>query len=536
MMSRVRTYNLADLFEIVADSVPDRIAFRCGPHQLSYRELDRRASRLASALRSRGVERSHNVGIQLHNSAEYLETFFACCKIGAAPVNVNYRYVADELAYLFSSLELRALVYGEEFEDEVARARSRVPTLSTLLRVGGHERPQGVDNFAEVLASGSEQLDDPGRSDDDIYMLCTGGTTGMPKGVMWPHKAIVMAALGGGGIYFGRPPIQSPEELAEFVPHGPPLAYFATAPMMHGAAMWASLISLLAGHTVVVNDQLRFDAEHIWDIVVRDGVNILSIVGDAMALPLIRALEQHPGRWDLSRLITFGNGGAVFSQQLQDRLKAVLPNVRISNSMGSSESGVIGGNDRGSHSGGFMAVEPRPDLAVIDDQHRFVSAPGAEGTLARTGYTPVGYYGDPVKSAETFVKIDGRVWVITGDRVRIDEHSQYIVLGRGSICINTGGEKVFPEEVEEAARRCPAVEDVLVVGIPDERWGQKVVAVVSVAPGRSFDRAEFDAACRAALAGYKVPRDVVVCDEIRRSPAGKADYAWAKRVATEGVA
>lgn len=535
-MSRVRTYSLADLFEIVADSVPDRIAFRCGPHQLSFRELDRRASRLASALRSRGVERSHNVGIQLHNSAEYLETFFACCKIGAAPVNVNYRYVADELAYLFSSLELRALVYGEEFEDEVARARSRVPTLSTLLRVGGHERPQGVDNFAEVLASGSEQLDDPGRSDDDIYMLCTGGTTGMPKGVMWPHKAIVMAALGGGGIYFGRPPIQSPEELAEFVPHGPPLAYFATAPMMHGAAMWASLISLLAGHTVVVNDQPRFVAEHIWDIVVRDGVNILSIVGDAMALPLIRALEQHPGRWDLSRLITFGNGGAVFSQQLQDRLKAVLPNVRISNSMGSSESGVIGGNDRGSHSGGFMAVEPRPDLAVIDDQHRFVSAPGAEGTLARTGYTPVGYYGDPVKSAETFVKIDGRVWVITGDRVRIDEHGQYIVLGRGSICINTGGEKVFPEEVEEAARRCPAVEDVLVVGIPDERWGQKVVAVVSVAPGRSFDRAEFDAACRAALAGYKVPRDVVVCDEIRRSPAGKADYAWAKRVATEGVA
>ncbi len=534
-MSRQRTFNLADLFEIVAGALPERIAFRCGPLRLSYRELDERATRLASALRARGIVRGDNVGIQLHNSAAYLETFFACCKIGAAPVNVNYRYVADELVYLFRSLDLKALVYGAEFEDEVAAAAPKVPTLALRLRVGGAAPAAGVDDYEAVLASGSAELDDPGRSDNDIYMLCTGGTTGLPKGVMWPHKSILMAALGGGGIYFNRPPITRPEELLEFVPHGPALSYFATAPMMHGAAMWASLISLYAGHTVVVNDEPRFDPGHVWDIVVRDGVNILSIVGDAMAMPLIRALEQNPGRWDLSRLAVFGNGGAVFSQALQARLRALLPNLVISNAMGSSESGVVGGKDRGEHSDGFMVIEPRPDLAVIDDSGRIVNTPGALGTLARSGYTPIGYYGDPKKSAEAFVTLDGRLWAVTGDHVRIDEHGHYVVLGRGSQCINTGGEKVFPEEVEEAVRRCDAIEDVLVVGVPDERWGQKVVAVVTLAKDARFDRAEFDRICRQGLAGYKVPREVVIADQIRRSPAGKADYAWAKKVAAEGA-
>ncbi|MBL0150786.1 MAG: acyl-CoA synthetase [Ideonella sp.] len=535
-MSRNRTFNLADLFEIVAGVVPDRIAFRCGARQLSYRELDQRATRLASALRARGVGRGDHVGLMLYNSAEYLEGFFACCKIGAAAVNVNYRYVADELAYLFNSLNLTTLIHGAEFDVELARTVPATPRLLRRLRVGGDAAVDGALDYEAELRGGSDRLEDPDRSDDDLYILCTGGTTGMPKGVMWPHKAIVMAALGGGGIYFRRPPIERPDELAEFVPHGPALTYFATAPMMHGAAMWASLISLLAGHTVVVNDEPRFDAEHVWDIVVRDGVNIISIVGDAMALPLIQALEQHPGRWDLSRLITFGNGGAVFSQQLQQRLKVVLPKISISNGMGSSESGVIGGADRGSRDGGFMQFDPRPDLAVVSDDHRILTTPGSEGTLARTGYTPVGYYGDPKKSAETFVPIDGRVWVITGDRARIDDEGRYVVMGRGSQCINSGGEKIFPEEVEEAVRHDRAVQDVLVVGVPDERWGQKVVALVSLAKGAQFDREAFDRTCRERLAGYKVPREVVVCDEIRRSPAGKADYAWAKRVAAERLA
>ena len=534
-----RSFNLADIFEVVAQAVPERTAFVCGAQRLSFAQLDERATRLASALRAQGVQRGHHVGIQLHNSAAYLETFFACCKLGAAPVNVNYRYVADELAYLFNTLELRALVHGEAFEAEVTKALPQVPTLTLRVPVGagaGTAAAAGAGvrciPFDTLMASGSLQLEDPGRSGDDIFMLCTGGTTGMPKGVMWPHRSLFMAALGGGGIYFRRPPIAAPEELATLVPSGPALTYFAVAPLMHGAAMWATLISLFAGHTVVVNDEPAFDAAHVWDIVVRDGVNILSIVGDAMALPLIQALEREPGRWNLQRLMVFGNGGAVFSRHLQDRLKACVPHIVVNNGMGSSESGLVGGGDKPvGDKEGLIRINPRPDLAVIDEAHHLRTAPGEEGTLARTGYTPVGYYGDPKKTAETFVTIDGRLWVLTGDRARIDDNGDYLVLGRGSGCINTGGEKVFPEEVEEAARRCAGVRDVLVVGLPDERWGQRVTAVVEAEPGQAFDRSEFDRVCRAHLSGYKVPRTVVMAERIRRSPAGKADYAWAKSFA-----
>jgi len=534
-MSSQRSYNLADLFEIVVGCVPDRIAFRCGSHSLTYRQLDERANRFGTALRARSLGRGDHVGIQLYNSVEYLESFLGCCKVGAVPVNVNYRYVSDELHYLFSTLDFKALVYDADFEGEVAATAPRVPTLRTLLRVGGADLPAGVEDYAVALAAASPELLDPGRSDDDIYMLCTGGTTGMPKGVMWPHKSIFMAALGGGGIYFRRPPVQRPEELAEFVPHGPPLVVFPVAPMMHGAAMWATLISLFSGHTIVVNDEARFDAEHVWDVVVREGANILSVVGDAMALPLIRALEQQPGRWDVSRLHIFGSGGAIFTEQTQARLKAAVPHIMCANGMGSSESGMLGGRAEGDRAGGCIVLDARPDLALIDDEGRMVTAPGIEGTLARTGYLPVGYYGDAAKTAATFVKIDGRVWAVTGDRARLDAAGNIVVLGRGSQCINTGGEKVFPEEVEEAALRYEAVMDVLVAGVPDERWGQKVVAMIAVLPDKQFDRTEFERVCRERLAGYKIPRDVVIVEAIKRSPAGKADYAWAKQVAMESA-
>ncbi|MBU6258022.1 MAG: AMP-binding protein [Burkholderiales bacterium] len=534
-----RTFNLADLFEIVAGVVPDRTAFVCGAQRLSFRELDRRATRLASALRAQGVRRGDHVGIQLHNSAAYLESFIACCKIGAAPVNINYRYVAAELDHLYRTLDLRGLVFGAEFAAEVGKALAlaggaKAPALR--LCVGAGAAVDGAQDYEALLERGSPALDDAGRADDDLYILCTGGTTGLPKGVMWPHKSLFMAALGGGGIYFGRGPVERPEELAEIVPQGPALAYFAAAPMMHGAAMWATLISLLAGHCVVVNDQPRFDAAHVWDLVERDGVDILSVVGDAMAQPLVQALEAEPGRWNLQRLRVFGNGGAVLSRHLQQRLKALLPQIAINNGMGSSEAGLVGGGQKAlAGSEGLIHIPARPDLAIVEGGV-IVDAPGAEGVLARSGYTPIGYYGDAATSAETFVRIDGRLWVLTGDRARIDADGGLIVLGRGSQCINTGGEKVFPEEVEEAVRCCAGVADVLVVGLPDERWGQRVAAVVQMDPGRDFDAAEFDRVCRAHLSGYKVPRAVYLTDEVRRSPAGKADYAWARRYATQAVA
>jgi fatty-acyl-CoA synthase len=297
--------------------------------------------------------------------------------------------------------------------------------------------------------------------------------------------------------------------------------------MMHGAALWSTLISLYTGHTVVVNEQRHFDAEHIWSLIERTGVNITSGVGDAMALPLLQALEANPGRWPLPRLMIYGNGGAMLSQHLIERLKAALPQLMVTNGMGSSETGVTGGGEKPSAGEGLMKIAARADLVVFDAQLRPVTEAGGEGILARSGYTPIGYYGDAKKTAETFVTVDGRLWVLSGDLARIDPQGDIIVLGRGSQCITSGGEKIFPEEVEETARRYAAVADVLVVGLEDERWGQKVVAVIEVAAGQHFERAEFERICREHLSGYKVPKVVFLTERVQRSPAGKADYRWA---------
>jgi len=539
-----RSFNLADLFEVVAGAVPERTAFVCGAQHLSYRALDERATQLASALHQRGIRRGDNVGIALHNSAEYLEAFFACCKIGAAPANVNYRYVAEELRYLLGSLELKALFYGPDLAGEVDKLAGQLPLLQLRVQTARQEAPAprqaalaGAEDYERLLASGSPALPDEvrsARSDNDLYLLCTGGTTGMPKGVMWPHKALFMGALGGGGIYFRRPPIAEPQELADLVAHGPALRFFAIAPMIHGAAMWASLISLYSGHAIVVNDQPHFDAEHIWDLVERDGVHIISVVGDAMALPLVKALEAQPGRWNLQQLMVVGNGGAVLSLQLQERLQALLPNTLLANGMGSSETGQVGSGSKPAQGDGFMVLSARDDLAVISHDLRILRAPGDQGVLARSGCTPIGYYGDAEKSAQVFVTIDERLWVLSGDQARIDAQGNIVVLGRGSQCINTGGEKVFPEEVEEAVRRYAAVADVLVVGLPDERWGQKVVAVIEVAPEHAFERDVLERTCREHLSGYKVPKAIFLTDRVQRSPAGKADYRWAKAYAAAG--
>lgn len=532
-----RTFNLADLFEVVAAAVPDRTAFICGEQRLSFRELDARATRLASALQARGIVRGDNIGIELFNSAEYLEVFLACCKIGAVPANVNYRYVADELYYLLNTLELKALFFDESVAGEVGKISGKLPKLQLKVQAGGGNDAgvtlaAGFDHYEALLASGHAELLTAGRSDNDQYLLCTGGTTGMPKGVVWPHKSLFMGALGGGGIYFQRPPIEQPEDLAALVVSAPPLSFFAIAPMMHGAAMWGSLISLLAGHAVVVNDQHHFDAEHILDIIERDQINIISMVGDAMALPLVKALEAHPGRWKLDRLMVVGNGGAVLSAQSQQRLKAALPHIALSNGMGSSETGLMGSGEKPAKGDGFMVLKARPDLAVLSDAMQILKQPGDLGILARNGYTPIAYYGDAKKSAEVFVTVEGRLWVLSGDSARIDEDGNIVVLGRGSQCINTGGEKVFPEEVEEAVRRYAAIADVLVVGLPDARWGQKVAAVVELAAGHTFDGPEFERICRERLSGYKVPKAVYLTDRVQRSPAGKADYRWATQYAT----
>jgi len=496
-----RSFNLADLFAVVAETVPDRDALVAGERRITYRELDQRITRLASALHARGVKRGDNVGIDLYNSIEFMESYFACCRIGAVPVNLNYRYVSDELSYVLNTLDIQVLIYTQAIEPVLQAVAPSPAKLRLRVRLGQGPLSADTLDYESLLTSSDGWLDGVEPRSDDHYILCTGGTTGMPKGVIWPHRAMFMAALGGGGFFTRTGPIATPEQLADNVLAVPAMSYVVISPLMHGAGLWSCLISLFAGSTVVLNERPSFDAEYIWDLISRERVAIMSVVGDAMALPLIQALERQPNRWDLSQLRVFGNGGAVFSVHLQERIKQLVPGLLINNGMGSSESGAIQGGERTVHGEGFMRYAPRPDLAVIDHHMQRVTAPGVEGVLARTGDTPVGYYGDAKKTAETFVHIEGQLWILTGDRVRIDADGYYAVLGRGNLCINSGGEKIFPEEVEEAIRRYPAVRD-----------------------------------CRAFVSGYKVPRAVYLVEQIKRSPVGKADYRWAKSIAQEQVA
>lgn len=519
------TYNLADLFEIVAAEVPERTALVHGELRTTYADLNQRANRLAECLQRAGVSSGDTVGLQLYNGPEYLEGFLAACKLGAMPVNINYRYVADELRYIYGNARLKALLYSESLADTVEPLLSEFGSLALALRSGAP--------YESALAGSTGQLGAVQRSDDDLILLYTGGTTGLPKGVMWPHRALFFGALGGGGFYRAEGPVQSPQELAAVVRNGPPLCYFAVAPLMHGASLWATLVSLLAGHRVVMRPQIEFDAESIWTLAVEQDVNIIAIVGDAMGMPLLEALRSNPGRWDLSRLMVVGSGGALFSAHIQQGLREELPHVRVADSMGSSESGVLGSGGRPASGEGLIQLPERSDLAVVSGDLTRLLPPGEEGYLARSGHVPVGYFGDPLKSAETFFVLDGVRYANSGDRALQLDDGSFVVLGRGSQCINTGGEKVHVEEVEEVLHRHPAVADAVVTGVPDERWGTQVSAVYSVKPGRQIDAETLRLFCRKYLSAHKVPKRMCQVEQVLRSPAGKADYRWAREVLQE---
>ncbi|TMQ93059.1 acyl-CoA synthetase [Actinomadura soli] len=525
-------YNHADLFEGVADAVGERVALICGDRRLTYAELDEHANRLAHHLTDAGVRPGQHVAVQLYNGVEYAAALLAALKIRAVPINVNYRYVESELLYLYRDSDSVALLYDVEFEDRVAATAPEAPKLGHLIAVGGAAPsiPGAVAYDEALKAADGTRTGFPARSADDLYIIYTGGTTGMPKGVMWTTEHLLFA--------FWNPTLPrpaKPEDVVEMARNGGPLVMMPVAPLMHGAAQVASWISWFMGATLVYTR--RFDAADVWRTIAREKVNSLTITGDAMAVPMADELAR--GGYDTSSLLAFVSTGAIFTGTVRDRVQGLLPNTIIMDRFGSTESGSTAEAVAGSTPEKGLRFAPDvADVTVLDDALRPVEpGSGVIGQVARTGHIALGYYNDPDKTARTFPVVDGRRWLLTGDIATVAEDGSIAVYGRGSQAVNTGGEKVFPEEVEAVLKGHRAVYDAVVTGIPDERWGNRVAAVIqpSGGGGEPPSPGDLDAHCRRELSGYKVPRVYAFVDEMKRSPAGKADYRWAKQVA-EGAA
>ncbi len=546
-------FNIADLFERTVDVVGDRPALIVGDDRLTYADVEERANRLAHHLADHGVGAGDHIGIHGQNSTEWMVSMIAAFKLRAVPININFRYVEDELAYLFDNADLVALVHDVAYAPRVAAVAPRIDHLRHFVAMPGPPDAEstaaasdpdvvaalaqlGSIPFADALASGSPDRDFGERSPDDHYVLYTGGTTGMPKGVVWRHED-VFYALGGGIDAYTQERVASDTQLAEKAAATEnPMVTLSAPPLMHGAAQWSTLRFWFEGGTVVFVP--RFTPHGVWETMAREKVNTVMITGDAMARPMIEALEEDPSRYDLTSLFVVSSSAAVFSPTVKDRYLELLPNAMIIDSIGSSEGGMNGmtmvQKGQTEMKGGGPTVNPSRDAVVLDDDLKPVEpGSGVIGRVARGGNIPVGYYKDEAKTAATFITAaDGRRYVVPGDFATVEEDGSITLLGRGSVCINSGGEKIFPEEVEAALKAHPSVYDCVVVGVPDERWGSTVAAVVQPrdheAPPTLDD---LDAHCRTRIAGYKVPRQLHLVEEILRSPAGKPDYPWAQRLA-----
>ncbi len=524
-------FNLADLFESVADAVPDRLALVCGGRRLTYAELDARANRLAHHLLAAGVGPNDHVGVHLHNGTEYLECMLAAFKVRAVPVNVNYRYVAGELRSLFRDADLVALVHQRAFSPRVREVAGDIPTLEHVLYVddaSGEEPLQGAVKLESALAACPPARGFAARSSGDLHVIYTGGTTGTPRGVVWRHEDLFFAGMAGGNP--SGEPAERPEDVAIRAAAGGVLVTFPVPPLMHGAAQLGSFISLFLGGTVVLTP--HFDPVEVWRLVGRERVNTISLVGDAMARPLADALEGGL-QVDAGSLFVISSAGAIFSASVREQLHRLLPDVMLLDNFGASETGFQGRATPDSSPEAGLKFVMNAHTTVLDDGLRPLAAgSGAVGRVALSGRVPLGYYGDPVKTREVFAEVGGTRFVMPGDLAVVNADGTVTVLGRGSMCVNSGGEKIFPEEVEAALKSHPDVFDAVVVGVPDERWGERVAAVVAARPGRTTTLDGLRAHCGERIARYKLPRLLVEVPEVVRSPSGKPDYGWAREAAT----
>ena len=544
------SFNLSTVFETVADTIPDREVLVWRDRRFTYAQMNSRIDGIAHYLAGQGLgchtERDRlaghqsgqdHMGLYLRNGNAYLEAMVAGYRARLAPFNVNYRYVEEELLYLLADAGAKALVYAAEFAPHVQSIRGRLPDLRVLIQVaddsGNELLPDAVD-YESIVATPAPAAGMPTPTGDDLYILYTGGTTGMPKGVLWRQYDIFMSAMGGRPFMAGGEPLNSYDDLAEQVRTQAGFrSLLLLPPLMHGAAQWGVFNTVSTGGWIALPDDVRhFDADAILRLASRERVLGIPVVGDAMARPLVDQIER--GDYDLSGLLAMTNGGAPLSPTVRDRLLAALPNLMIMDAVGASESGaqmttvVTKGAEVAA-----ATFTPLDDTAVVAADFSRVLQPGeGEGWLARREFVPLGYLGDAEKTARTFPTIDGVRWSIPGDRARFLDDGRIELLGRDSVTINSGGEKIFAEEVERAVASHPAVYDVVVAGRPSERWGNEVVAIVQFAENRSATDDELAEACRAHIADYKIPKAFVRTDKIVRSPAGKADYRWAKAMAT----
>ncbi len=538
-------FNLADLFEAVVDTVGPAEALVCGDgdgihRRQTYDQLEARANRAAHALAALGIGPGDAVGLHLFNGHAFIEVMLACYKLRAIPVNVNYRYVADELAYLFTDADLAVVVTEPALVEAVDGA------IATLADPGRRPRAvvvTGADYEACLAAQPETRPVVAGRSADDHYLLYTGGTTGPPKGVVWRHQDIFFASLGGRGTPSrGVPALVTADQIVERVRQGDPIMRrLPLCPLIHGGAMWVALQTLLNGGALVLDTSRHFEAATAVALLAGERVELTMLIGDATARPIADALAADRSApdgptLDLSALQVLASGGAILSTSVKQQLRALLPTTAIIDTYGASETGGQG-RLRLDPDGGPPRLVTDEYTTVLDDDLAPAGV-GQVGRLARRGWIPLGYQGDPERTAATFPVIDGVRWSLPGDQAVVDAEGTITVLGRGSTSINTGGEKVFPEEVENVLKSHPAVFDALVVGLPDPRYGERVVAVYAQRTDRTLDpsanpptEGELEEHARRHLAGYKVPRSWVAVEHCQRLPTGKPDYRWAKEVA-----
>lgn len=534
-------WNYADVFETVVDTHPNKSAQIQGERSYTWLEFDRRANALANNMLDAGLEQQSKVVACLNNCPEYLEIYFAAFKVSLVPVNTNYRYSSTEFRYIWDNADAEAIIFHASYASLIEPIRDSLTKVKRYYAVAdGSPVPDWAEDYERIVSTGEDRNKAPWkRSGDDLLLLYTGGTTGMPKGVMWRQDDLFQVLGAGGNTVAEIPPVSSLDELSARILALPPemtTAQIPACPLMHGTGQFGSFIGMAWGRTVVCLPERKFDAASLWRETQTHRAGSIAIVGDAFAKPMLKILDDAPDQYDLDCVNTIQSSGVMWSQEVKEGLIRHIPQVTLIDSFGSSEAVGLGVSLSNRDLSTKTADFQRPETLKVftEEGHEVKAGDGQIGRAALSGFLPVGYYKDQAKTDQTFVTIDGVRYSMPGDFVSINEDGTLQLLGRGSVCINTGGEKVFPEEVEEALKRHPQVFDAVCVGVPDERFGNAICAVVEPSDqSKPPNLSSITETLRNDLAAYKAPRHLMIVDSIGRAPNGKVDYKKHTRAATD---